>query len=193
MKTYDISICGVTRTLPLIPISDGMAFASFVIISDTELISAAAPALADQIRRQGPVEEIVTAEAKGIALAYEISRLLGLKRFIVARKSRKSYMRDAVRHEVQSITTAERQMLYLDGADAAEIRGRRVCLVDDVISTGESIAAIEALVKSAGGDVVCRAAVLAEGDAASRKDIVFLQKLPLFCRSGEDGYQPLSR
>lgn len=191
MKTYDIRLCGVNRTLPLIPIPGDLAFASFVIISDTELVSAAAPVLAEKILQHGPVEAVVTAEAKGIALAYEVSRLLGLKRFIVARKSVKSYMRDVVHHEVQSITTAAKQTLYLDGTDADAIRGKRVCLIDDVISTGESIAAVEELVKHAGGQVIVRAAVLAEGSAANRSDIVYLQKLPLFRKISETEFQPL--
>jgi len=190
MKSYDISLCGVNRTLPLIPIPGDLAFASFVIISDTELVSAAAPALVEKILQNGPVEAVVTAEAKGIALAYEVSRLLGLKRFIVARKSVKSYMRNVVHHEVQSITTAEKQALYLDGTDASAVRGKRVCLIDDVISTGESIAAVEELVHHAGGQVIVRAAVLAEGDAARRSDIVFLQKLPLFRKTGNNEYEP---
>ena len=177
METYHLEVCGVTRELPFVPISDTMAFASFVIISDTELISACAGPLAEKI---GPVDAIVTPEAKGIALAYEVSRRLGLKDFIVVRKSVKSYMKDYVSEEVRSITTKGVQHLYLDRAAADKIRGRRVCVLDDVISTGESLRAVESLVKKAGADVTCRAAVLAEGEAADRRDIVFLQKLPLF-------------
>lgn len=183
MKSYQLELCGVKRSLPFVRINDSTAFASFVIISDTELISAVAGELAAKI---GPVDAIVTPEAKGIALAYEISRLLGLKEFIVARKSVKSYMKDYVCEEVHSITTKGTQHLYLDRAEADKIRGRRVCILDDVISTGESLRAVEGLVKKAGADIVCRAAVLAEGDAADRRDIVFLQKLPLFA-IGENG------
>ena len=127
MKNYQMELCGVQRTLPFIPISDDMAFASFVVLGDTELVSACAPVLAEKI---GPVDAVVTAEAKGIALAYEISRLLGLKEFIVARKSQKSYMRDVVSASVHSITTAGEQHLYLDGVDADKIRGKHVCLLD---------------------------------------------------------------
>jgi adenine phosphoribosyltransferase len=158
-------------------------------ISDTELISAVSGELVRKIREAGEIDAVVTAEAKGIALSYEISRLLGLKEFIVVRKSLKSYMRNYVTHEVKSITTATKQNLYLDGSDAGKIQGKRICLVDDVISTGESIAAVEDLVKKAGGQVVCRAAVLAEGAAADRKDICFLQKLPLFHRSSNGEYE----
>ncbi|MGI5990368.1 MAG: phosphoribosyltransferase family protein [Lachnospiraceae bacterium] len=187
-NSYNIEVCGVKRTLPLIPIDDKTAFASFVIISDTELISRVAGEL---IKKIGDVDVLVTAEAKGIALTYEMSRQMGMKDFIVARKGVKNYMRNYIGVEVNSITTAGTQHLYLDEEDAAKVRGRRVCLVDDVISTGESIHAIDELVKKSGGNVVCRAAVLAEGDAASRKDIVFLQKLPLFEKNAAGEYEPI--
>lgn len=186
MKHYEINLCGVTRTLPFIDINDTTAFASFVILGDTELIAACAPALAEQI---GRVDAIVTAEAKGIALAHEISKCLGLKEFIVARKSTKSYMRDVVSVSVHSITTKGEQHLYLDGTDADKIRGKRICLIDDVISTGESLYALEQLVQSAGADIVSKAAVLAEGNAASRDDILFLQKLPLFRKVSDGEYE----
>lgn len=187
MQEYRMELCGVQRTLPFIKIKEDLAFASFVILGDTELVAACAGPLAEKI---GPVDAVVTAEAKGIALAYAVSRALGLKEFIVARKSVKSYMRDVVSEEVHSITTQGAQHLCLDGVDADKIRGRRVCLLDDVISTGESLHALEQLVNKAGGNVVRRAAVLAEGDAANRDDIVFLQKLPLF--SVKDGdYTPI--
>ena len=142
MKEYKIELCGVERTLPFIPINDTTAFASFVVLGDTELVSACAPEL---VKRIGQVDAVVTAEAKGIALAYEISRLLGLKEFIVARKSTKTYMKNVVSASVHSITTAGEQHLYLDGVDADKIRGKRVCLLDDVISTGESLHALEVL------------------------------------------------
>ena len=188
MKEYTIELCGVKRTLPFIPINDTTAFTSFVILGDTELVSACAPELAEKI---GPVDAVVTAEAKGIALAYEISRLLGLKEFIVARKSTKNYMQNVISASVHSITTAGEQHLYLDGVDADKIRGKHVCLLDDVISTGESLHALEVLMKNAGASVVKKAAILAEGDAASRDDIIFLQKLPLFHKTGEGEYEIL--
>lgn len=186
MKTYELNLFGVKRELPFIDLEGDMAFASFVIMGDTELIAACAPELAERI---GDVDVIITAEAKGIALAYEISRILGKREFIVARKSVKSYMSGVVSVPVHSITTSGEQHLYLDGHDAEKIRGRRVCIVDDVISTGESLGALEALVRRAGGIVARKAAVLAEGDAAGREDIIFLQKLPLFRRDGNGGYE----
>ena len=165
-----------------------MAFASFVVLGDTELVSACAPALAKKI---GNVDAIVTAEAKGIALAYEVSRQLGLKEFIVARKSTKSYMKNVVSASVHSITTAGEQHLYLDGKDADKIRSKRVCLLDDVISTGESLHALECLMENAGAEVVKKAAILAEGDAADREDIIFLQKLPLFRKLSDGEYNAI--
>ena len=137
------------------------------------------------------MDAIVTAEAKGIALAYEVSRQLGLKEFIVARKSTKSYMKDVVSASVHSITTAGEQHLYLDGKDADKIRNKRVCLLDDVISTGESLHALECLMENAGAEVVKKAAILAEGDAADREDIIFLQKLPLFRKLSDGEYNAI--
>lgn len=188
MKEYTLELCGVKRVLPFIPIDGEKAFASFVVIGDTEMVNACAPVLAERI---GAVDAVVTAEAKGIALAYEISRILGLKEFIVARKSTKNYMKNTVSASVHSITTFGEQNLYLDGTDVEKIRGKNVCLLDDVISTGESLLALEALMKNAGASVVKKAAILAEGDAASRDDIIFLQKLPLFNRTGEGEYEAL--
>lgn len=186
MKEYCMNLCGVTRYLPFIPIDEHTAFASFVVLGDTELISACASKLAKEI---GEADVIVTAEAKGIALAYEISRLLGLKEYIVARKSQKSYMRNTVSVSVHSITTKGEQHLYLDGIDAEKVKGKKVCIIDDVISTGESLNALEALVNSAKAHVVKKAAILAEGKAAEREDIIFLQKLPLFKCTGNGEYE----
>ena len=126
------------------------------------------------------VDVLVTAEAKGIPLVFEVSKILGMKNYIVARKSIKAYMDTPLVNEVESITTKEKQMLCLDGNDVVLIQGKRVAIIDDVISTGESLRAVEALVKKAGGEIIAKAAILAEGDAADRTDIIFLEKLPLF-------------
>ena len=174
---YDLNVAGVTRQLPIIPISRDLAIASFVILGDCELVTAAAPELA---RRLPPVDYLVTAEAKGIPLVQELCRLLGHPYYIVARKSIKSYMDEPLVDEVNSITTQKTQTLCLDGKDALAIKGKTVAIVDDVISTGESLQAIERLVVKAGAQVAARAAILAEGAAAERDDIIFLQKLPLF-------------
>lgn len=176
-KTFDIKVAGVTRKLPVIKISDDLAIASFVILGDTELVCASAKELAKKLPE---VDMLVTAEAKGIPLVFEISKLLNMKNYIVARKSIKAYMDEPLVNEVESITTQKKQLLCLDKMDAEAIRGKRVAIIDDVISTGDSLRAVEELVKKAGGIVVSRAAILAEGDAADRKDIIFLEKLPLF-------------
>ena len=186
MKNYPIEVAGVKRTLPFVDISDELAYASFVIISDVELVSAVAEKLAEKIRG---CEVIVTAEAKGISLACEVSRLLGLKEFVVARKSIKSYMRNPVYVSVRSITTFDEQRLYFDAADISRIEGKKVCILDDVVSTGESLAALEKLVELAGGTVKERACVLAEGDAAEREDLIYLEVLPLFRKTGPGEYE----
>ena len=186
MKKYLLQIAGIERQLPFIDISADTAYASFVVISETKLVSAVAPLLAEKI---SDCDMIVTAEAKGIALAYEISRLMGLERFVVARKSVKSYMKDPVSIPVRSITTTSQQHLYLDRNDIDSIKGKRICLLDDVVSTGESLSALEALVTKAGGNIVSKACILAEGDAADRKDLIFLQKLPLFHKTAEGEYE----
>ncbi len=188
MNSYRIKVAGVERELPFVDLPDGLAFASFVIISDTELVSACAPMLAKRI---GHCDAIVTAEAKGIALAYEISRLLGLKEFIVARKSVKTYMKDTVSVPVHSITTANEQRLLLDGADGRKIKGKEVCIIDDVVSTGESLSALERLVYAADAKIVKKVCILAEGDAAARDDLIFLERLPLFRKVGENDYEEI--
>ena len=188
MENYTLEIAGLKRTLPFVKINDQLAYASFVVISDTKLVEAVAPLLASRIR---DCDVIVTAEAKGIALAYEVSRLLDLERFVVARKSIKSYMKDPLSVSVRSITTFDEQRLYLDGNDISYLKGKRVCLLDDVVSTGESLNALEALVTKAGGNVKARAAILAEGDAADRDDLIFLQKLPLFAIDENNEYEEI--
>ncbi|MCI8441136.1 MAG: adenine phosphoribosyltransferase [Provencibacterium sp.] len=177
MDYYELSVAGVTRQLPIIQIAPDLAIASFVILGDCELVTAAAPLLEKKLPQ---VDYIVTAEAKGIPLVQELCRLRSLPYYVVARKSVKPYMDHPLTDEVVSITTQKAQTLCLDGKDALLLRGRRVAVVDDVISTGESLSAIERLVEKAGGEIVARAAILAEGDAAKREDILFLEELPLF-------------
>ena len=143
---YELNVAGVTRQLPIIPISPELAIASFVILGDCELVTAAAPLLAQKLPK---VDYLVTAEAKGIPLVHEVSRLLGLPYYIVARKSVKPYMAEPLVDEVVSITTQKAQTLCLDGKDALAVKGRRVAIVDDVISTGESLSAIERLLEKA--------------------------------------------
>ena len=177
MKTYTLNIAGLTRELPIIKLSYDLSIASFVILGDTEIVRKTAPIIAKKLPE---VDFIVTAEAKGIPLAYEISRVLNLNEYVVARKSVKAYMEEPIEVEVNSITTTNSQKLYLNNQDAKKIKGKRVALVDDVISTGQSLKALERLVEKAGGKVLAKAAILAEGDAKDRKDIIFLEALPTF-------------
>lgn len=176
MENYKLEVCGLERNLPIIQISDNLKIASFVLLGDAELAEKAGYELSKKV----DADIILTAEAKGIELAHEIARNLEEKSFIVARKSEKSYMHNPVSVEVNSITTANTQKSFLDFKDVEKIKGKRVALVDDVISTGESMSALEALVEKAGGKVVQKLAILAEGNAADREDIIFLEKLPLF-------------
>lgn len=174
--TYRLKVAGLERDLNICPLNDKMSIAGFIMFSDVELTVACAGEL---LKKVPEFDVMLTAESKGIPLAYEMSRQCG-KNYYLARKGRKLYMKDPTRVEVKSITTEAVQTLYLDAADIAAIRGRRLLLVDDVISTGESMNALEALAQKAGANIVARAAVLAEGDAAKRDDIIFLEPLPLF-------------
>jgi len=177
MKTYTLHVAGLTRELPIIKLSYDLSIASFVILGDTEIVKKTAPIIAKKLPE---VDFVVTAEAKGIPLAYEISKILNLNEYIVARKSIKAYMEEPIEVEVNSITTTNSQKLYLNNQDANKIRGKKVALIDDVISTGQSLKALERLVEKAGANVVAKAAILAEGDAKDRKDIIFLEALPTF-------------
>ena len=175
-KTYELKVAGLTRQLPLCPVSETLDIAAFIMFSDVELTIACA---AELIRKAPEFDILITAESKGIPLAYEMSRQTG-KNYILARKSIKVYMRDPVGVDVKSITTTGLQKLYLDQEYMNQLKGKRVLIVDDVISTGESIAALEVLVLKAGGIIAGRAAVLAEGESAKRGDIIFLEPLPVF-------------
>lgn len=189
MKYFDFEICGLTRKLPYVQISDKLGLASFVCLSDTELVQTVAPEL---VKRLPEVDYLMTAEAKGICLTYEMSRIMGMKEFIVARKSRKPYMVNPVSHHVFSITTQKDQTLWLDGCDADKIRGKRVALIDDVIATGESLAAIESLAQTAGANVVARAAILAELGAVNRKDIIYLKEHYVFRVNPDGSFAPIN-
>ena len=190
MKTYTLKIAGITRHLPLVDISDTLAYASFVCISDTQLVQAAAPLLAERIK---DCDVLLTAEAKGIALAYEVSRCLGHPYFVVARKSVKSYMKDPVCVSVRSITTFDEQKLYLDGNDIEKIKGKRVCLLDDVVSTGGSLRALKELCEKAGAKAYANACLLAEGQAARRDDLIYLEELPLFAKDENGNYEAIKQ
>lgn len=177
METYTLTIGDIKRELPIVAVSAELSIASFVILGDTELVLYTAPILASKLPE---VDVLVTAEAKGIPLVYELSRQLGMKQYVVARKSIKPYMESPLVNEVVSITTQKKQILCLDSDDVKQIKGKRVAIIDDVISTGQSVRGLEELVVRAGGIVAAKAAILAEGNAAGRDDIIYLEKLPLF-------------
>ena len=178
---YRMKVAGLDRDLPICRVTDDLYIAGFVIFGDPELTIACAR---DLLARAPEYDYIITAEAKGIPLAHEMARQAGDAKYILARKAPKLYMTDVFSSSVKSITTAKEQTLYLDGADAQLIKGKKILIVDDVISTGESLNALEVLVKEAGGIICGRMAILAEGDAQDREDLVYLEKLPLFNPDG---------
>ena len=178
---YRMKVAGLERDLPICPVNEHLYIAGFVIFGDPELTVACAKEL---LARAPEYDYIITAEAKGIPLAHEMARQAGDAKYILARKAPKLYMRDLFSSTVKSITTAKEQTLYLDGADAQMMQGKRILIVDDVISTGESLKALEVLVEKAGGEICGRMAILAEGDAQERPDLIYLEKLPLFNPDG---------
>lgn len=180
MKTYSLNVAGLTRELPICAVSNTVDIAAFIMFGDVELTVSCAKEL---LNRAPEHDIIITAEAKGIPLAYEMARQNNKNGYLIARKGVKVYMRNPISVSVKSITTAKQQTLYIDETDAVQMRGRRVLVVDDVISTGESLHAMEALVDKVGGNIVGRMAVLAEGDAQKRGDITFLAPLPLFVKN----------
>ena len=177
-----MTIAGCERDLPICPLNDKLCIAGFVIFGDCELTVACASEL---LKKAPAFDYIITAESKGIPLAYEMARQIGAKKWLLARKGAKLYMKDLFSVEVRSITTDHVQKLYLDGEDARLMQGKKILIVDDVISTDESLRALEALVEKAGGQIVGRMAILAEGDAQNREDLIYLEKLPLFNARGE--------
>ena len=179
---HTMTIAGLQRDLPICRVTDDLYIGAFVIFGDCELTQACATEL---LKRAPEYDYIITAESKGIPIAYEMARQAGDKKWLLARKGAKLYMQNVFGVEVKSITTAAVQKLYLDGADAALMQGKRILIVDDVISTGESLRALEELVTKAGGEIVGRMAILAEGDAQKRDDLIYLEKLPLFNAKGE--------
>lgn len=178
---YTMTIAGVERDLPICKVTDDLYIGAFVIFGDVELTVCTAKAL---LEKAPAYDYMISAEAKGIPLIHEMARQSGQNKYFLARKAPKLYMTGVFDVKVNSITTAKEQHLYLDTADAELMRGKRILIVDDVISTGESLAAIEKLVLQAGGIVAGRMAILAEGDAQDREDIIYLEKLPLFNADG---------
>lgn len=181
MAFYTMNVAGLERHLPLCKVNDNLTIAGFVIFGDAPLTEACAREL---LKKAPPFDYMITAEAKGIPLIHEMARQSGAEKYFLARKKPKLYMSGVFEVTVRSITTEGEQKLYLDTADAQLMKGKRILVLDDVISTGESLRALEQLVEAAGGQVCGRMAILAEGDAQSRQDIIYLEKLPLFDGQG---------
>ena len=179
--TYEMDIAGLKRELPLCKVADDLYIGAFVMFGDVELTVHCASEL---LKRAPEYDYIIAPEAKAIPLLYEMARQSAADRYFLARKSAKAYMSDVFEVQVKSITTAQVQKLVLDKADADFIRGKRMLIVDDVISTGESLQAMEELVNKAGGIIAGKMAVLAEGDAQDRDDIITLAPLPIFNPDG---------
>ncbi len=179
--TYPLHVAGLTRDLPICRVNDNLYIGAFVIFGDVELTECCAR---DLLKLAPEHDIIITAESKGIPLAYEMARQSGNNRYLIARKIPKLYMKNVFTVKVNSITTAKEQTLCIDEEDANFMKGKRVLIVDDVISTGESLYAVEQLVEKAGGNIVGKMAILAGGDAQERPDIIYLEKLPLFHPDG---------
>ena len=182
-KYYHMTIAGCERDLPLCRLNDEMQIAGFVMFGDPEITTACAKEL---LEKAPEYDYLISAEAKGIPLVHEMARLAGNQKYFLARKMPKLYMTGVMEVSHRSITTAKEQKLYLDVADAKEMCGKRILLVDDVVSLGDSMRAMEQLVREAGGIVTGRMCVLAEGGAADRDDLIYLEKLPLFDKEGKE-------
>ena len=178
---YKMTIAGCERALPLCPLNEDLYIGAFVIFGDPELTTACAKAL---LEKAPEYDYLITAESKGIPIVHEMARLAGNQKYFLARKKPKLYMTGIFEATVRSITTEGEQKLYLDTADAEMMRGKKILIVDDVISTGESLKALEALVEKTGAEIVGKMAILAEGDATKRDDLIYLEPLPLFDKNG---------
>ena len=179
--THEIDIAGLKRQLPICRVTDDLYIGAFVIFGDVELTVHCAKEL---LKRAPEYDYLIAPEAKAIPLIYEMARQSGAEKYFLARKKAKAYMQGVFEVKVQSITTAGEQTLVLDAEDAAQLKGKRLLVLDDVISTGESLRAMEALVEEVGGVIAGKMAILAEGDAGERDDIITLASMPLFNADG---------
>lgn len=180
--TYDITIAGCKRSLKLCPVNEDLYIGAFILFGDVELTIAASKAL---LEKAPEFDAIVTAESKGITLAYEMARQAGNKDFVVARKEEKLYMSNVIRTRVDSITTDHVQKLVLGEEEVALLTGKKILVVDDVVSTGGSLKSLEKLLSQVDCEIVAEMTVLAEGDSIGREDVIYLEELPLFDRNGQ--------
>lgn len=181
MKYHPIKVAGLERQLPICRVNDSLYIAGFVVFGDQELTVAVAKAM---LEKAPEYDYLITAEAKGIPLIHEMARQHGDKKYMLARKVPKLYMTGVFDCAVKSITTEKEQHLYLDTADAELMKGKRILVIDDVVSTGESLRALEILVEQAGGIICGKMCAIAEGEAAERDDLIFLETIPLFNPDG---------
>ncbi|PUA32984.1 MAG: phosphoribosyltransferase [Candidatus Terraquivivens tikiterensis] len=179
-SAYRVKVGELTRELPIVQVDKGLWIASDadLVLGDVEFISHAAELVSRKIRHFNP-EVIVAPEAKALPLAFQVAKNLGHNRVVFARKSIKAYMSDYLLADAKSITTSEKQVLVLTGRDAEYLRGKRVCLLDDVVSTGGTLKALESITSRAGGKVVCKASIWIEGPWYDG-ELVFLEELPVF-------------
>ena len=178
---YEVDIAGMKKSLKLFKVSDDLQIAAFILYGDVGITMHAAKEL---LARAPEFDIMLTSASKSIPLIYEMARQSGQNDYIVALKSQKVYMGEPLSADVNSITTFQRQKIVVGEDDVAKMKGKRVLIVDDVISTGQSLAALEKLANNAGAEIVGKMAVLAEGDAYDRTDIIVLGKLPLFDGEG---------
>lgn len=177
-KFYTVNIAGRDEDLPIIPLSNELSIAFLNLHGNSDLTEFCGKKIADALKNTD-VEVLITAESKGLQLTHVVAREMGHKFYAVARKSHKLYMKDGISSSVKSITTGSIQTLYLSAHDVDLIKGKKVAIVDDVISTGGSVMGLETLIKDAGGIISAKAFVLAEGDASKRDDIIYLGTIPL--------------
>jgi len=172
---YTIELCGVKRNLPLVRVAPRLKVALFNILGDTEIVKAVAPAISSMVPKD--TEVLLHPEGKAIPLVYEVSAITGLP-YVVPRKDKKQWMLDPISADVKSITTGKPQTYWLDRRELPKIEGKKIAIVDDVISTGSTLEAMENLVSKINGTIIAKIAILTEGD--ERKDVISLGHLPLF-------------
>ena len=178
-ETYTLHVAGLTRELKKVRVAPNLRIASFVMLGDAGLIEKCADALYEKIKKLGEIDMLVCPEAKGIPLTHALAVRIGVD-YVVARKSVKSYMEHPIVAEVKSITTTEKQIIVIDEFDAAKLKGKKVCVVDDVVSTGGSLRSLEDVLAKTGCSVVSKVAVLLEEGGYSGEDLTYLERLPVF-------------